>query len=104
MCRTKSGYTCQIWNSQSPHRHSLQNRNIKKLESHGKRAGCTKDCMRCIYNIKWTEKMKQYTPERDDSARQQEKEVFFDMPNSSGLKEMEPREQFMAQVDQCEDC
>ena len=61
-------------------------------------------------NFQCTAKMKKFIPGRchsyhgDADTKQGALEEVVDMPEIPGFVDMEPMEQFIAQVDKCEDC
>merc|ERR1712172_367464 len=83
---------------------------LKEMEANAKRAGCKRGCLICLSHIKCTAKMKKFIPGRchtyegDAKTKQGALEEVVDMPEIPGFVDMEPMEQFIAQVDLCEDC
>merc|ERR1711890_131264 len=83
---------------------------LKEMEANAKRAGCKRGCLICLSHIKCTAKMKKFIPGRchtyegDSKTKQGALEEVVDMPEIPGFVDMEPMEQFIAQVDLCEDC
>nr|AJC98141.1 secreted coelenterazine-dependent luciferase MLuc7 [Metridia longa] len=82
-----------------------------EMEANAFKAGCTRGCLICLSKIKCTAKMKQYIPGRCHDYGGDKKTgqagivgAIVDIPEISGFKEMEPMEQFIAQVDLCADC
>merc|ERR1712179_781180 len=82
-----------------------------EMETNARRAGCTRGCLICLSKIKCTAKMKTFIPGRchtyeGDKASGQAGigGPIVDIPEIPGFKELEPMEQFIAQVDLCEDC
>nr|AYN79598.1 luciferase [synthetic construct] len=88
---------------------------LKILEANAQRAGCHRGCLICLSHIKCTAKMKQWLPGRCESW-EGDKETgqggiggpIVDIgvlgPEIPGFKDLEPMEQFIAQVDLCVDC
>merc|ERR1712080_310533 len=82
---------------------------LKEIEANAKRAGCVRGCLICLSHIKCTAKMKKFIPGRchtyeGDASTAQGVEEVVDMPDIPGFVDMEPMDQFIAQVDKCEDC
>nr|BAL63034.1 secreted luciferase [Pleuromamma abdominalis] len=84
---------------------------LKIMEANARRAGCTRGCLICLSKIKCTAKMKQYIPGRCHTY-EGDKSIgqggiggpIVDIPEIIGFQNMEPMEQFIAQVDLCADC
>nr|QJF54253.1 NLS/D2/gLUC/P-2A/redLUC fusion protein [Binary vector pMD19-SMAX1D2] len=84
---------------------------LKELEANARKAGCTRGCLICLSHIKCTPKMKKFIPGRchtyegdKESAQGGIGEAIVDIPEIPGFKDLEPLEQFIAQVDLCVDC
>nr|AIW62918.1 TetR-2a-GlucSDEL [synthetic construct] len=84
---------------------------LKEMEANARKAGCTRGCLICLSHIKCTPKMKKFIPGRchtyegdKESAQGGIGEAIVDIPEIPGFKDLEPMEQFIAQVDLCVDC
>merc|ERR1711890_87940 len=75
-----------------------------EMEGHARRSGCTRDCLMCLSHIQCTDKMQTFFPGGCPSFEGVSSTVQGSMHNIPGFREMEPMEQFMVQVHQCEDC
>nr|BAN91828.1 secreted luciferase [Pleuromamma scutullata] len=84
---------------------------LKIMEANARRAGCTRGCLICLSKIKCTAKMKKFIPGRCHTYEGDKSigqggigAAIIDIPEIPGFKELEPMEQFIAQVDLCADC
>nr|BAL63033.1 secreted luciferase [Metridia okhotensis]BAM11214.1 secreted luciferase [Metridia okhotensis] len=85
---------------------------LLEMEANAKRAGCHRGCLICLSHIKCTQKMKKFIPgrchsyagDKDSAQGGITEEETVDMPEIAGFKDLEPMEQFIAQVDLCVDC
>merc|ERR1712080_417101 len=77
---------------------------LQEMESTSRRAGCSKECLMCLSHIKCTDKMMEFYPERCRNFESYGSAGQGSMPSNPGFSKMEPMQQFMAQIDQCEDC
>merc|ERR550519_1512940 len=77
---------------------------FQEMESHAKRSGCSRSCLMCLFHIKCTDKMRQFMPERCQNNGGSISTTQGSMSHIPGFREMEPMQQFIAQVHQCEDC
>merc|ERR1712080_147555 len=77
---------------------------FQEMEGHARRSGCNRDCLMCLSQIKCTEKMKNLFPQRCHNYEGYRRTLQGSMPQIPGFREMEPMEQFIAQIHQCEDC
>nr|APQ47582.1 secreted coelenterazine-dependent luciferase 2 [Metridia longa]APQ47583.1 secreted coelenterazine-dependent luciferase 2 [Metridia longa]APQ47584.1 secreted coelenterazine-dependent luciferase 2 [Metridia longa]APQ47585.1 secreted coelenterazine-dependent luciferase 2 [Metridia longa]APQ47586.1 secreted coelenterazine-dependent luciferase 2 [Metridia longa] len=85
---------------------------LMEMEANAKRAGCHRGCLVCLSHIKCTAQMQKFIPGRCHSYAGDKDSAqggiaggaIVDIPEIAGFKEMKPMEQFIAQVDLCEDC
>merc|ERR1711890_32473 len=42
---------------------------FQEMEDHARRSGCNRGCLMCIFHIKCTDKMKEFSPERCHNYR-----------------------------------
>jgi len=82
----------------------FSNEVFQEMEEHARRSGCTRGCLMCLSHIKCTDKMKEFIPGKCHNYGEYSSTTQGSMIHIPGFREMEPMQQFMAQVDQCEDC